>query len=575
MRGADVIVKLLIKHGVDHIFGVPGDTSMAFHDALLKESDKIKHVLCRDERHAAYAADAYARVTGKIGVVEVPSGGGALYVVPGISEANLSNIPLLCIASEISMDSDEMNALTDCNQEDLFAAVSKWNTKIRLSSKIPQMVRKAIRMSTSGVPGATVLSVPENLLRDEFDGNENDVYALDNTGILGGLKNDATEESALKVLNMIKESNRPIVLAGGGVHLSGAYEELEEFVKKYSIPVVTSIDGKGSISELSEYSLGTIGANGGSVEANTVMREADLVIILGSKLDNVTTMGLKIVNCDAEIIQVDISDAVLGNVLDLTYPILCDIKMLLNKINKIEDNFDFTEKFKLWLTFARNKRQEKIERIQKEYQRESEYVIAARVFDVLDRVTDENAIFVGDAGTPTPYISAYLLQKKAGKQNVIPRAHGALGYALGASLGAQVGRPNARVFSMFGDGSFGMAMGDLETAKRLNLPIIFINFQNDCFGWIKTIQRLYYKEDYFGVDFGCIDAVKIAEGMGIQGRHITKNSEIEETIKWALAQNAPVLLNVMVEPPTDYVPPVYQWEVDVELSPENRKKLVY
>jgi acetolactate synthase-1/2/3 large subunit len=161
MRGADVIVKLLIKHGVEHIFGVPGDTSMAFHDALLKESDKIQHILCRDERHAAYAADAYARVTGKIGVVEVPSGGGALYVVPGISEANLSNIPLLCIASEISMDSDEMNALTDCNQEDLFAAVSKWNTKIRLSSKIPQMVRKAIRMSTSGVTGATVLSVPE------------------------------------------------------------------------------------------------------------------------------------------------------------------------------------------------------------------------------------------------------------------------------------------------------------------------------------------------------------------------------------------------------------------------------
>lgn len=575
MRGADVIVKLLELHGVTHIFGVPGDTSMAFHDALLRESDKIKHILCRDERHAAYAADAYARVTGKIGVVEVPSGGGALYVIPGISEANLSNIPFLCIASEITMDSDEMNALTDCNQEDLFAAVSKWNTKIKLSSKIPQMVRKAIRMSTAGVTGATVLSVPEDLLRSEFNGKENDIYALDKTGKLGGLKNDAIDEAALKVVSMIEEAAKPIVLAGGGVHLSGAYEELEEFVKRYSVPVVSSIDGKGSVSELSEYALGTVGANGGSVEANTVMKEADLIIILGSKLDNVTTMGLKIINPEAKIIQVDISDEVLGNVLKVTYPVLCDIKMLLKKINAAENNFNFSEKFQEWREFSKNKRQEKIDRIQKEYQRESEYVIAARVFDVLDRVADENAVFVGDAGTPTPYISAYLLQKKAGKHSIIPRAHGALGYALGASLGAQVGRPDARVFSMFGDGSFGMSMGDLETAKRLNLPIIFINFQNDCFGWIKTIQRLYYKEDYFGVDFGCINAVKIAEGMGIQGRHITKNSEIEEIINWALEQNAPVLLNVLVEPPTDYVPPVYQWEVDVELEPENRKKLVY
>lgn len=572
MRGADVIVKLLELHGVTHIFGVPGDTSMAFHDALLKESDKIKHILCRDERHAAYAADAYARITGKIGVVEVPSGGGALYVVPGISEANLSNIPFLCIASEITMESDEMNALTDCNQEDLFASVSKWNTKIKLSSKIPQMFRKAMRMSTTGVTGATVLSVPEDLLRSEFSGKENDIYALDNTG---GLKNDATDEAALKVVGMIGEAARPIVLAGGGVHLSGAYEELEEFAKRYSIPVVTSIDGKGSISELSEYALGTIGANGGSAEANTVMKESDLIIILGSKLDNVTTMGLKIISPEAKIIQVDISDEVLGNALKVSYPVLCDIKMLLRKINATENNFNFSEKLQAWREFSKNKRQEKINRIQKEYQRESEYVVAARVFDVLGRVTDENAVFVGDAGTPTPYISAYLLQKKAGKHSVIPRAHGALGYALGASLGVQVGRPNARVFSMFGDGSFGMSMGDLETAKRLNLPIIFINFQNDCFGWIKTIQRLYYKEDYFGVDFGCINAVKIAEGMGIQGRHIIKNSEIEETINWALEQNAPVLLNVMVEPPTDYVPPVYQWEVDVELEPENRKKLVY
>ncbi|HHU06853.1 MAG TPA: thiamine pyrophosphate-binding protein, partial [Clostridiaceae bacterium] len=507
--------------------------------------------------------------------VEVPSGGGALYAVPGVSEANLSNIPLLCIASEISMSSDEMNALTDCNQVDLFAAVSKWNTKIVLSSKIPQMVRKAIRMSTSGIPGATVLTVPENLLREEFDGDEKNIYALEQAGSIGRLKNDATNESANKLIEMIRASSKPVVLAGGGVHLSVAHEALENFAEKFSIPVVSSIDGKGSIAEISEYSIGTVGANGGSVQANTVVKEADLIIILGSKLDNVTTMGGKLISPDAEIIQVDLSDEVLANVLRVTYPILSDIGMLLKKTSELDDGFDYHAKFEDWMNFAREKKLEKLQKIQEDYKRESEYVVAARVFEALEKLTDENAIFVGDAGTPTPYISSYLQQKKAGKQNVIPRAHGALGYALGASLGAQVGRPESRVFSLFGDGSFGMAMGDLETAARRKLPIIFMNFQNDCFGWIKTIQRLYYEEDYFGVDFSCNCAVKIAEGMGVQGRHIGSNSEIEEAIKWAIDLNEPVFLNVVVEPPTDYVPPVYQWEVDDTLSPDMRKKLVY
>lgn len=548
---------------------------MAFHDALLKRKEDIKYILCRDERHAGYAADGYARVTGKLGVFDVPSGGGALYAVPAVSEANLSNIPLLCIASEISMDSDEMNALTDCNQVGLFGAVSKWNTKITLSSKIPQMVRKAIRMSTAGVPGATVLTVPENLLREEFTGTESDIYALEQTGYLGGLKNSVTDEAARQVLAMLKDSSRPLVLAGGGVHLSGAYDELAKFTENFSIPVVSSIDGKGSVAETSAYSVGTVGANGGSVQANTVAKEADLVIILGSKLDNVTTIGQSLINPEAKIIQVDLSDTVLGNVLKIDYGILSDIGMLLNKVNLLNDGFDYRGKYNNWLAFAQEKKAEKLESIKENYKRESDYVVSARVFEVLDKLTDKNTVFVGDAGTPTPYIASYLQQKKAGKQNVIPRAHGALGYALGASLGAQVGRPKARVFSMFGDGSFGMSMGDLETAVRYKLPIIFMNFQNDCFGWIKTIQRLYYREDYFGVDFGCTDAVKIAEGMRMQGRHIVSNSEIEDAIKWAIDLNEPVFLNIVVEPPSDYVPPVYQWEVDVQISPDKRKKLVY
>lgn len=576
MRGADVLVKLLIDHGVTHIFGVPGDTSMAFHDALRLNKDKITHVLCRDERHASYAADAYSRLTGKIGVVEVPSGGGALYVVPGVSEANGSNIPLLCIASEITMTSDEMNALTDCNQVDLFASSSKWNTKIQLSQKIPQMVRKAIRTATSGVPGACVLTFPENILREPFTGKESDIYGNIKDGRWQEIPAVATMDCAEDVYKLISNAKKPVILAGGGCHHAKAYEQLDKFAREYSIPVVSSIDGKGSVAETEYYSVGVVGANGALEPANEVVMNSDFILILGSKLDKVTTMGEKLIPEDAVIVQVDINEFTLANVLKVQYPVLCDINGFLQQMNNINKNPEaFAEKHKEWMDFIKVQREKKMEIIAEDYSRTSSAVVSAKIFECLEKITDENAVFCGDAGTPTPYISSYLLQKKAGKQAIIPRAHGALGYALGSSIGAQVARPDAKVICMVGDASFAMSLGELETAKRLQLPIIFINFQNNCYGWIKTIQKLYYEENYFGVDFSSIDAVKIAEGFGIKGKHIHNNDEIEEVLTWAVAQNEPIMINVLAQDQRDFIPPVYQWKKDAKLDSENREKLVY
>ena len=214
-------------------------------------------------------------------------------------------------------------------------------------------------------------------------------------------------------------------------------------------------------------------------------------------------------------------------------------------------------------------------RIAADYDKQSNFVNAARVFGAVEKFTDSQAIFTGDAGTPTPYIASYMKMKKAGRQTVIPRSHGALGYAMGAAIGAQIAKPEARVISFFGDGSFAMTIGELETAKRLKLPIVFVNFQNDSYGWIKTIQHLYYEQKYFGVDFSPIDAVKIAEGFGIKGRHVLNNNEIDSAVQWALELMEPVLLNFVIEKPEDFVPPVQQWEIDSRKNPSDRKKQVY
>jgi len=574
MRGADLIVDLLIRHGVTHIFGVPGDTSMAFHDALRLRKGELTHILCRDERHAAYAADAYARMTRRVGVVEVPSGGGALYVVPGLSEADLSNVPLMCIASDITMTSDETYALTDCRQEALFAAVTKWNTKLRIQSKIPQMVRKAFRVSTSGSPGAVALSFPENLLRSEYDGAAEEIYGDIGCGGLGSYQSDTTDEDITTVADLMQDAKRPIILAGGGVHASQAYDKLASFAQKYDIPVVSSIDGKGSVAETSGYALGTIGANGGSLEANQLIAKADFILVLGCKMDNVTTVGKTIFAPGVKVVQIDLNEQTLGNIVPISYGVMCDIRRFLSKLGQRELRFnkaDITEWRELWAA----KRQEKMNRVAADCARESGLVVAAKVFAAVEKHTDGDAIFTGDAGTPTPYIASYMKMKKAGRHTVIPRAHGALGYAVGAAIGAQIARPQSKVISFFGDASLAMTMGELETAKRLNLPIVFVNFQNDSYGWIKTIQHLYYDQAYFGVDFSPVDTVKIAEGFGFKARHVADNSEVESAVLWALELHEPVMLNFVIEKPQDFVPPVQQWEVDAAKASSDRKKLVY
>jgi acetolactate synthase-1/2/3 large subunit len=228
-----------------------------------------------------------------------------------------------------------------------------------------------------------------------------------------------------------------------------------------------------------------------------------------------------------------------------------------------------------WKSWVRTKIVEKRIRIEKELGTNSKLVLPSRFFGALEQLTDDNTIFVGDAGTPTPYLSSYLRLRKSGRWCVLPRAHGSLGYALPAAIGAKVAKPEATVFSLMGDASFGMALGDLETAKRLGLPIIFVNFENNSYGWIKTIQRLYYDEKYFAVDFCPVDSIAIAKGFGLDAINIAGNAQIEDGIKWALAQKKPVFLNVVIERPTDFVPPVLKWERDSKIPPSQRKKLTY
>lgn len=578
MRGSDVIIEMLIAHGVEHVFGVPGDTSMHFHNSFFHRKDRINHILCHDERNAGYMADAYARVSGKVGVVETPSGGGALYVVPAVSEAYNSCIPMLCLSSDIGLVSVEQGSLTDIDQEALMKPITKWNQKIKIGSKIPYLFRKAFRMATGGVPGAVHLALPENILEDEVKFTDEELKGSGLTGSNSPFRYGPCDSDLTLVAEMFMNAKRPIILAGGGVHLSNAYEELAKVVETFHLPLATSINGKGAISELSKFSIGVVGANGGSMEGLEIVQKADFVLALGSKLNNVTTIGKTLFNDSCRIAQVDIGENLLDANIRTNVAIMSDIKAFLEKLLEImkAKGLEDPSRFDTWNKFVCRKMQEKQARIQKDVEKVEDLVTPAYFFNMLWNLTDEDTYFVADAGTPTPYLSSYFRQKKAGRHTVLPRAHGSLGYALPASLGVQVAKPGCKVIAMHGDASFCMAAGELETAVRCKLPIVFINFQNYAYGWIKTIQKLYFDETYFAVDFGkSFNTEKIAQGFGLKAKTIHSNTEVKDGLDWALNQDGPVMLNLMIEPPTKTIPPVLKWEKDAVKPADERIKLTY
>jgi len=573
MRVSDAIVEYLIKQNVEVVFGVPGDTSMSFHNSFEKYKDKINYVSCRDERHAAYMADTFSRVSGKPGVVDVPSGGGLLYAIPGLSEATSSSIPIICFSSDIAVSSQGTGALTELKQQELTNTVTKWNDTIIKPEKALFSLQKAFRISQSGRPGAVHISIPEDIHESYAEFNSEDFYVP----VLNKFINAPQKQDVDKAIELIKQAKRPAIIAGGGAHLSKAYDNLEKLSTEYNIPVATSLNGKGSLAEHYRQSIGVIGVNGGSKETNEIIQKADLVINLGTKLNNVTTVAGTIYQNNPKLIQVDTSEEILYLNIKPDLAIMADINEFLSSLFNNLDKYkkEIVEKTAKWMKEVDLLKTMKKEKISKEVNTNTKLVNPAKIIDNLNNITNENSVFVVDAGTQNPYMAANYITKRSGRTTVFDRGHGNLGYALGASLGAEYAKQNSQVFSMIGDGSFAMAVGELETVKRLNLPIIFLHFQNNSYGWIKKLHQLYYDEKYIGVDFGELDGEKIAEGFGIKNKKVKNNDELLPALEWAIKQKAPVFLDLIIEPITDIVPPVTNWKEDADKDPKDRVALTY
>ncbi|HEV2108444.1 MAG TPA: thiamine pyrophosphate-binding protein [Thermomicrobiales bacterium] len=560
MQGARALTEVLIASGVSHIFGLPGDTGVSFYDALYDRRDRVRHILTRDERSASFMADVYARVSGKLGVCEGPSGGGATYIVPGVAEAHGSAIPLLCLTSDTPVGHQGRGVLTELDQQALFAPVTKWNTRVQHPATLAEATRRAIRMATTGRPGAVHLSLPSDILEGETP--DASVYGSPEFGAVpaGRVRPDASDVERAAAL--VKAARRPVIVAGGGVLTSGAGEALQVFAERMGIPVATSINGKGSVSEESPVSIGVVGGNGAPAYANGWVADADLVVFVGTRTDSTTTNNWTLPARDpsVRIVHIDIDAFQVGNTYRADVAVIGDAMLALLDLDEaLRDTKPDDAATRRMRALALD-RAAYWERVEREAGSLDRPIKPQRVIRALRDVLSEDAIIVADPGTPTPYIAAQYALRRIGRTTVIPRAHGGLGFAIPGVVGASMAAPGRQVVGLTGDGSFGMSCGEFETISRLNLPVVLLHFNNGTFGWIKQLQHLYHGDRYFSVDFNPVDYGAIARGFGLEARQVVDPEDVDGAIRDALAAGRPALLDFVTEAQMTETPPVSAWE---------------
>ena len=559
MNGADALVRMLQLNGVKHIFGLCGDTSLPFYDALARLDHGIDHVLTRDERSAAYMADGYARVTGKPGVCEGPSGGGATYLLPGLVEANESAVPVLGITSDVSVGARGKFPLTELDQQALYKPLTKWNTTIDRVDQIPHAVRSAFRAMTVGRPGATHICLPYDVQKHPIAAAE--VWAQPGHDLVPATRFAPDPRDVERAADRLVAARSSVFICGGGVVISGAMAELEALATLLNAPVCTSVSGQGSLAGAHPLNAGVVGTNGGVAATRDVVAQADLVLFVGARAGSTTTEHWQMPAREVAILHLDLDPMTIATNYRTDVALVGDAKLGLAALadavrERITRRPVDAVDGRAIVARARAAKQAFFSALAESQDRP---IKPERVVDALNKLLPPGAIVVADPGTPCPYFSAYFDAPQAGRHFITNRAHGALGFSLSAAVGASFGRPDAMVVSVMGDGSFGFTCGELETVVRRGIPLKMVVFSNAVFGWIKASQKTGYGQRYFSVDFDRTNHARVAEAFGVKAWRVEDPADVHGALKAALAHDGPALVDIVSQELQDTAVPVSQW----------------
>ena len=538
ITGAEAILQCLIEEGVDTIFGYPGGAIMPVYDKLMDYEDQLRHILTRHEQGAAHAAQAYAMVTGRPGICFATSGPGATNLVTGIANAFLDSVPVVFITAQVVSALIGTDAFQETDIIGVSMPVTKWNCQVKKPQQIPEAIAKAFYIAKSGRPGPVLIDITKDaqLEKLNFKYKKCDYIRSYNPHI--SLHTKAIESAAI----MINHAERPLILAGHGILISGAEDELKAFAEKTGIPVACTLLGLSGFPSAHRLFTGMLGMHG-NYGPNLLTNEADLIIAIGMRFDDRVTGNLKKYAKKATIIHIEIDEAEINKNVAVDVEINNDAKEVLQYLTPLVKQNSF-EKWIREFRICDKTEYEKV--IKPETKPEKGEIRMAEVVSLVSDRTKGEAIIVTDVGQ-NQMVAARYYKFSHPNSFVTSGGMGTMGFGLPAGMGAKLGRPDKQVITFIGDGGFQMTIQELGTIFQYHVPVKIIILNNNFLGMVRQWQQMFMEKNYASTELVNPDFVMISQAYSIPAKKVIKREELDSSLKEMLDAEGPYLLEIMIE----------------------------
>ena len=557
MTGAQIVCESLIKEGVDTMFGFPGGAVIPLYDAF-PQYPKLRHILVRHEQCAAHAADGYARATGKVGVCIATSGPGATNLVTGIANAHLDSSPLVAITGQVARPFIGKDAFQEVDITGITLPITKHNYLVLDAGSVAEVMKEAFYIARTGRPGPVLVDIPRDVFIEEAE------FHYPSKVNLPGYKPVLQGHPAQikKAAKLISEAQRPVILAGRGVILSKAYDELKHLAEIAQIPILTTLLGIGCFPESHVLSFGMVGMHG-MAYANMAINNADLVIAIGMRFDDRATAKVSGFAPGAHIVHIDIDPAEIGKNVRVDVPIVGDVKAVLQELNKMITPIEHID----WINQLDDWRKEHPSTVI----RESESLLPQFVIRKIYDITKGEATIVTGVGQNQMWAAQHYWYNKPNSL-ISSGGLGTMGFGLPASIGVKIGCPDDIVWCVDGDGSFQMTMHELATIVQEKVAVKIAIIDNGYLGMVRQWQDLFYGKRYVATRLSGPDFVKLAEAYGVPAVRAKYKEEAVQAIEQAMAEPGPFLIDFIVEPEENVYPMVPPGAALAEVLEEPRKR---
>ena len=535
LTGAQILIKSLEEEGVDTIFGYPGGVVLPIYDEIFRSN--LRHILTRHEQGATHAADAYARVTGRPGVCITTSGPGATNAVTGIANAYMDSVPLVVLTGQVALSLLGRDSFQEADITGITLPITKHSYLVKDTKDLARIIKEAFYIATTGRPGPVVIDLPRDISVNKARFDYPKTVNLRGYRILKKVNMLQVNQAA----QVINQSRRPVLYVGGGAVIAGAHREILELAEKAGIPVTTTLMGLGAFPGTNRLALGMLGMHG-TRYANYAVCECDCLIAVGARFDDRVTGKIDAFAPKAKIVHIDIDPAEIGKNVRVDVPIAGDVLTVLSELNaRIDVSF---EERKEWV--------DKIDQWKREYplqyDQTGDKIKPQYVIEQIYEASGGEAIIATEVGQHQMWSAQYYKFTQP-RTMVTSGGLGTMGFGLPAAIGAQIGRPEALVFDISGDGSFQMNSQEMATAVAYQLPIKIAILNNGYLGMVRQWQQLFYGNRYSQTDLMAVnpDFVKLAEAYGAVGLRVERPEEVRPVLEKAIATPGPVLIDFVVD----------------------------